>query len=1250
MLIKNLKVGLCFFILVFNTEISIKAQSFGNITYNDTFTSGVTYCPGDKQYDDWVNFRKSLDTNVYKFLKITMKGTFAKSGKECNDSFIVRRIANALKNPGTMFSDSCNGNKWVVSTPGSCMATGCTKVADNVGIAADGAINACTCIKPSWQIRPAVGNTNWGGVNTQSCSPIPSQRMVLEFSYPLYQNDASALNSNKIDICKKTNIISVIVKNAGLKTIDSLQIFWSINDTIQNSLNFRCNLKSYRDTLFIINSSINFKERNDYKIKIWTSAPNGKKDENTNNDTVQFKFRFSGLPDVPQVKDTVFCGSNENYIIANSKNQFDNIIWYGSLASSKILGVGSVYKTPFHSPGIYKYYVSASGLLINRDLATTFIGGNQQAGFMMDIKAEKYITIDSIALNVGANAGTYSDIEVFITDSTFGKKETDPSKWSNIGRFKIKSKGIGYPTSIPLKFNLPANKRYGIYVQTTNVPSFYLQYTNGNISFGDDILKLNLQTFDSSGKLVYGKGTLLNWGGAFTSRIGNVKFYYKVPVCESLRDSMALKINQLPIGAKFDKGFPFNSPDLKTNGTLSNPDIASVGNEVNYSIYPPFGYSNSDYGKTWIIKNINILTSANYNIKAEDTVFYKPNSFTNARLKYTPSKTYEDSLIIISAIIADLTNTKCDSTINRFLYIAYTPNLKIYANDTCLGNFTKFNSIANIKKGKLNYRWNFGNGDTSILQSPTYFYPNSGKYKVNFKVTTNYGITKDTNFLVSVFEIPNVKFKVNNACKGDSLSFDNLTSVSDGKLNYIWDFGDGNFSTKSDPKHIYTSTGDYFVKLDAESNKCRAYIIKKAYYFEKPIADFNFKGNCCFDTVFTINSTSIGGSEGFGSYWDFGQNEETSNNKNPKYIFKSDGLKIIKYKAISQFGCIDTLSKSVYILPSTQASFTNNATCNIDSVSFHNTSLQNSINPNYLWEWGDGDKTEYIKHPKHLYKSLGKKTVKLTAKTNNGCSTSFEKEINIMQKPDADFNANDGCIGKIIQFNNTSIIDGQVVYKWRFGDGDSSYIKSPQKKYNPNVASSFNVQLVVFNNGGCFDTATKQISVEENPNCDFKISSAQTGGYEFVFTPEITTYNLYNWDFGDGNLSSDAIAKHKYIADGKYKVKIYMKNYAGCECFDTLTTLNVNHLKIEKKNETIFRIFPNPSIGKININIIENLKDNSFLLRIYDNSGRQVFCGNIENNNSLKLNMNPGLYYFHISNKNGVIAKEKIAIKNIDSL
>ncbi|RMG92182.1 MAG: PKD domain-containing protein, partial [Chloroflexi bacterium] len=59
-----------------------------------------------------------------------------------------------------------------------------------------------------------------------------------------------------------------------------------------------------------------------------------------------------------------------------------------------------------------------------------------------------------------------------------------------------------------------------------------------------------------------------------------------------------------------------------------------------------------------------------------------------------------------------------------------------------------------------------------------------------------------------------VNFTTGSACVNAVTSFNNLTTISSGRIRqWLWDFGDGSTSTLENPGHVYQSTGTYQVRL-----------------------------------------------------------------------------------------------------------------------------------------------------------------------------------------------------------------------------------------------------------------------------------------------------------------------------------------------------------------------------------------------------------------------------------------------------
>jgi len=125
----------------------------------------------------------------------------------------------------------------------------------------------------------------------------------------------------------------------------------------------------------------------------------------------------------------------------------------------------------------------------------------------------------------------------------------------------------------------------------------------------------------------------------------------------------------------------------------------------------------------------------------------------------------------------------------------------------------------------------------------------------------------------------------------------------------------------------------------------------------------------------------------------------------------------------------------------------------------NNVTLQASGGVNYNWSNGNSGSqiiltinatTQYI----------------VTGIDNYGCSNTDSIIINAINKPNVDFSADplSGCEPLLVTFNNTS---DNGTYKWHFGDGSISLLKSPTHIYHYGM---YNVTLITTNIYGCSDT------------------------------------------------------------------------------------------------------------------------------------------------------------------------------------
>lgn len=191
----------------------------------------------------------------------------------------------------------------------------------------------------------------------------------------------------------------------------------------------------------------------------------------------------------------------------------------------------------------------------------------------------------------------------------------------------------------------------------------------------------------------------------------------------------------------------------------------------------------------------------------------------NTSTTSNPSYTYGSTgNYVVTLTLYDANNNTCDE-IQKTISVA--------AKGTCAAAFAVIKdglkvSLTNTSAGDFkSVRWDYGDGNTSSQTNPVYTYTSAGTYTITLtlidansnncdvskKEITLKSYTCQANFDHSVSEL---KASFTNKSSGD---FETL----------IWDFGDGDLSTKEDPEHTYSTKGTYDVCLttfDRDKDSC----------------------------------------------------------------------------------------------------------------------------------------------------------------------------------------------------------------------------------------------------------------------------------------------------------------------------------------------------------------------------------------------------------------------------------------------
>jgi PKD repeat protein len=201
-----------------------------------------------------------------------------------------------------------------------------------------------------------------------------------------------------------------------------------------------------------------------------------------------------------------------------------------------------------------------------------------------------------------------------------------------------------------------------------------------------------------------------------------------------------------------------------------------------------------------------------------------------------------------------------------------------------------------------------------------------------------------------------------------------------------------------------------------------------------------------------------------------------------------------------------------------------------------------------VWDFGDGD-TSTEANPTHTYRNAGNYTVALTINGPGGTDTLTRTDY-IEVSPgavQASFSASptQGIAPLTVIFTNTSTGDFNFSL-WQFGDGGTSIKTNPTHLYED--AGIYAVILAVNGPGGT-DTVTRTDYIKVYTPVQADFAAAPTQGpapLTVVFTNTTTgDYTTSQWDFGDGNNSSQTHPSHTYIETGVYTVTLTVDGMGG---------------------------------------------------------------------------------------------------------
>ncbi len=404
------------------------------------------------------------------------------------------------------------------------------------------------------------------------------------------------------------------------------------------------------------------------------------------------------------------------------------------------------------------------------------------------------------------------------------------------------------------------------------------------------------------------------------------------------------------------------------------------------------------------------------------------------------------------------------------------------------------NSEGNI----INWKWDFGDGNTSADQIPEHFsYSQDSTYTVKLFIETDKGC-KDSLIKTDYIKVgkPLALMKDSSAVRICRIFKDTAINLSKNYSSILWDFGDGTTASRDTAYHIYNIPGTYTQKLivNGYSEGCQNTAERKI-TVTGPIGEAVISDPAgCFPHTVHFSAKNVSRAVRYQWYFGNGDASQPASDDKATYTYQHAGIYHPILQLTDDQGCdvfipindtLNVIVDSVNIKPA----FSWPEICDSNKIKFDMSGSVFSEDelgeaPDYVWDFGDPSTINDVSNdmqPVYRYPGPGVYYPTLKINTAYNCTQEVRDTVTIPDsialKVNATVAPGEICVGDSILLKASSNIGTN--YTW-MPSGD---MKTPDSSLTlawPLTNSTYKV--VAFSNGNCqTDTTTVDVIVHDNP-------------------------------------------------------------------------------------------------------------------------------------------------------------------------
>ncbi|MCM5529043.1 PKD domain-containing protein [Parasegetibacter sp. NRK P23] len=517
----------------------------------------------------------------------------------------------------------------------------------------------------------------------------------------------------------------------------------------------------------------------------------------------------------------------------------------------------------------------------------------------------------------------------------------------------------------------------------------------------------------------------------------------------------------------------------------------------------------------------------------------------NPTVNFSTPGTYTVTLVVRNQDGVDGETKTGYITVNPSPVAAFEANLT----EGCLGSTIRFTDRSTDAGGTITaWSWDFGDGTTSTQRNPSKQYTANGFYTVTLTVTSSTGCRRTVSrgrYIRILSGITNAfRHAQDSVCRAPfPVRFTN-ESAGPGTLSYNWNFGNGTTSTDKDPTANFSAPGTYNITLVTTSALGCSETLTRSITVTGANPAISAGTVACIETPFPFTNNSSPAP--VSSTWDFGDGN-TSTATSPSHTYNTAGT--YQVKLVTDFGfCKDSVTRALTVTPRPAVNFSASGRTGCAAPLTTNFTANAPGAVSWNWDFGDGNSSN-LANPSHTYSTAGNYNVSLTITNANGCTNTIRQDNYIrIRQPQINTASLQGAGCAPYTYTPTPVVNTVVPvtsWLWDFGDGTTSNVQNPTHVYTN--TGNYTVILTV-SGPGCNTTvtATNAVRVGSSPGTAFTSSATQSCvGSGIQFTNTSAQSDAWEWDFGDGNTSTEENPAHSYAEPGTYTIRFVAINN-GC--------------------------------------------------------------------------------------------------------